>query len=236
MGWQERRARERENVRTRILEAARELFEKEGYEAITMRRIAEKVEYTATWLYSHFENKEALLQALSDRDALALAARFRKLREISGPVERMRRMGEEYIRFAFDHPREYRLLFMMPQPALPPERSRIRKGDPDQDAYALLVKTVEEAIAAGSLRSGLGDEQQVAQILWSGVHGFASLILTRHNDPWIPWRPFESTAHLMVDTLIQGLLESSPRVIRPRKPATKAQTANARALQKKRSD
>jgi AcrR family transcriptional regulator len=72
MGSQERRAREKMRVRNRILDAARELFTEEGYGAVTMRRIAEKVEYTPTALYFYFRNKEVLLQELSDRDTLAL--------------------------------------------------------------------------------------------------------------------------------------------------------------------
>ncbi len=237
MGWQERRAREKENVRSRILDAARELFEKEGYEAVTMRRIADKVEYTATALYSHFENKEALLQALSDRDALALGERFRQLRKIPNPVERIRRMGEAYMRFALEHPHEYRLLFMMPQPPLSPERSIIRKGDPDQDAYALLVTTVDEAVAAGLLRSELRDPEQIAQVLWAGVHGFASLILTKENDPWIPWRHSDATARLMIDTLIRGLLPSEhrPGTLSPR-GGTKTKTRRAGALHRRNNE
>lgn len=209
MGSQERRAREKEAVHNRILEAARQLFTEEGFEAVTMRRIAERVEYTPTALYLHFQNKEALLQELSDRDALALAERFRDLRSIPDVIERIHRMGEQYIRFALEHPKQYRLLFMTLAPPLPPEKSAIRKGDLDQDAYAVLVKTVEEAIAAGSLRRDLKDAEQVAQVLWAGVHGFASLLLTKHNDPWIDWRPAEASARLMIETLMHGLVRST---------------------------
>jgi hypothetical protein len=115
-------------------------------------------------------------------------------------------MGEAYIQFALAHPNQYRLLFMTPGPALAPERSAIRKGDVDQDAYALLVKTIAEAIANGLLRPELEDAEQVAQVLWSGVHGYASLILTKHNDPWIDWRPAAPTARLVIDTLVAGLI------------------------------
>ena len=64
MGVRERRDREREEIRTRILDAARELFATEGYEAVTMRRIADRIEYSATAIYFHFRDKEALLQEL----------------------------------------------------------------------------------------------------------------------------------------------------------------------------
>jgi AcrR family transcriptional regulator len=205
MGSKERRAREKALVHKRILDAARELFTRHGYEAVTMRRIAQQVEYTPTALYFHFQNKEALLQELSDRGALALGAEFGKLRKVKDPLERLRRMGQAYIQFALGHPNEYRLLFMTQQPPLPPEQSIIPKGDLDLDAYALLVQTMAEAIAAGVLRPALTDAEQVAQVLWSGMHGFVSLILVRHNDPWIDWRPVAPTGRLVVETLLAGL-------------------------------
>jgi AcrR family transcriptional regulator len=205
MGSQERRAREKALVRNRILDAARDLFTRDGYEAVTMRRIAQKVEYTPTALYFHFQNKKALLQELSDQGALALGVEFAKLRSVKDPLERVRRMGVAYIQFGLAHPNQYRLLFMTPQPALPPERSAIPKGDLDQDAYALLVQTIAEAIAAGLLRREFTDAEQVAQVLWSAMHGFVSLILVRHNDPWIDWRPVAPTGRLVIDTLVAGL-------------------------------
>ena len=205
MGSKERRAREKALVRKRILDAARELFTRHGYEAVTMRRIAQRVEYTPTALYFHFQNKEALLQELSDRGALALGVEFGKLRKVKNPLERLRRMGKAYIQFALGHPNEYRLLFMTQQPPLPPEHSIIRKGDLDLDAYALLVQTMAEAITAGLLRPALTDAEQGAQVLWSAMHGFVSLILVRHNDPWIDWRPVAPTGQLVIETLLAGL-------------------------------
>jgi AcrR family transcriptional regulator len=176
-----------------------------------MRRLAEKVEYTPTALYFYFQNKESLLQELSDVDALALGMEFQKLRRVTDLLERMRRMGEAYVKFALAHPNQYRLLFMTPQPPLPPERSAVHKGDVNQDAYALLLETIREAMRTHLLRPELRDPEQVAQVLWSGVHGYASLILTKRNDPWIDWRPSGQTARLVIDTFIAGLLPPGER-------------------------
>ncbi|HEY8369587.1 MAG TPA: helix-turn-helix domain-containing protein, partial [Thermodesulfobacteriota bacterium] len=63
MGTIERRERERAATRAKILDAARELFVSEGYDAVTMRRIADRIEYTAAALYRHFPDKRALLDA-----------------------------------------------------------------------------------------------------------------------------------------------------------------------------
>jgi AcrR family transcriptional regulator len=206
MASRDRRAREKARLHNRILDAAQDLFTRHGYEAVTMRRIAEKVEYTPTALYFHFENKEALLQELSERSALALGVEFAKLRSVKDPLERMRRMGKAYIQFALAHPYEYRLLFMTPHPAQPSQPSAVARGKLSGDAYAVLVQTIAEAIAAGLLRPEFRDAEQMAQVFWSGVHGFVSLILVRRNDPWINWRPVAPTGRLVVETLVAGLI------------------------------
>ena len=93
MGSQERREKEREEVRAKILDAARELFVTHGYEAVTMRKIAAKIDYTATALYTHFADKESLLLALCDADFLALRHAFDRIAQIADPIERLRAWG-----------------------------------------------------------------------------------------------------------------------------------------------
>jgi AcrR family transcriptional regulator len=207
----DRRAREKARLHNQILDAAQELFTRHGYEAVTMRRIAEKVEYTPTALYFHFENKEALLLELSERSALALGVEFGKLRSVKDPLERVRRMGKAYIQFALTHPYEYRLLFMTPHPALASEHSAAARGRLSGDAYTQLVQTIGEAIGGGLLRPELRDAEQVAQVFWSGVHGFVSLILVRRNDPWINWRPVAPTGRLLIETVVAGLTGPAKR-------------------------
>ena len=76
MGLKERRVREKEVVRGKILDAARELFVAEGYEAVTMRKIAQAIEYSPTAIYLHFRDKEAVINAICDTDFLKLATRW----------------------------------------------------------------------------------------------------------------------------------------------------------------
>ena len=73
MGVKERREREREETRAKITDAARELFAREGYDAVSMRRIAEAIEYSPTAIYVHFKDKEALFQDLCRQDFGKLA-------------------------------------------------------------------------------------------------------------------------------------------------------------------
>src|SRR5215469_321678 len=108
----ERREREKRALRTKIMDAARELFAERGYEAVTMREIAEQIEYTPTAIYYHFRDKDALIREICVEDFDALAREFEALAAIEDPIERLRAIGQAYAGFAFAHPNQYRLMFM----------------------------------------------------------------------------------------------------------------------------
>ena len=82
MGITERREREKQEVRQRILDAARELFVKDGYEAVTMRKVADAIEYSPTALYLHFKDKESLMRELCHGDFLSLARAFQRIARV----------------------------------------------------------------------------------------------------------------------------------------------------------
>ncbi len=206
MGSTERRERERIELRTKILDAARELFAQHGYEAVTMRKIAEKIEYSATAIYRHFKDKEALILELCMADFHALAAELMKLAHVPDLVERMRLAARAYVEFALAHPNHYRLMFMTPPPTeeIPEEEEQL-KGNPDFDAYAFLRILVVDALERGLFRKDLTDPDLIAQTLWAGLHGVVSLHIARGHDKWIEWRAPRDTAGLVTDALIRGL-------------------------------
>ena len=206
MGTTERRDRERLEMQTLILDAARELFATEGYEAVTMRKIAEKIEYSPTAIYSHFKDKLALLRSLMDRDFAAFAQVLQQTASVKDPVERLRRLGYAYVDFALQYPNHYRFLFMTAHPAMPAEESAIQKGNPDQDAYALLRATVVEVIAQGRLEPDLDDPELVSQIAWGAASGLVALHNVKCNDHWIDWRPPQQAARRLIDLTLDGML------------------------------
>ena len=200
----DRREREKLAIRTKILDAARELFAEHGYDAVTMRTIAEKIEYTPTAIYYHFKDKDALIQEMCDEDYGALSDEFQKIATVADPVERLRAMGAAYAHFAFDHPNHYRLMFMTP--VRPGESYPMdRKGKPDQDGYAFLLWTVGQAIQAGKLLPQFTDAELTAQVIWSAVHGIVALHIAKGGDPWVVWRPVEQRVDVGIDILIRGL-------------------------------
>jgi AcrR family transcriptional regulator len=208
MGSQARRLREREEVRTKILDAARELFSAQGFEAVKMRDIAHKIDYTPAAIYFHFQDKEALLRELCDTDFRALQDALRRIARHPDPIERLRRMGRAYFTFALEHPNHYRLMFMTPTPHIDWRERDLQRGNPEEDAYAFLKLTLAEGIAQGRFRPELNDPDLLAQVIWSAVHGIASLYVCKADDPWIEWRPVRKTVNLLIDTVIRGLVRA----------------------------
>ncbi|HZS58397.1 MAG TPA: TetR/AcrR family transcriptional regulator [Gemmatimonadaceae bacterium] len=200
----DRREREKLAIRTKILDAARELFAEQGYEAVTMRQIAERIEYTPTAIYYHFKDKDALIRELCDVDYGALAIEFQKIATVANPIDRMKGMGRAYARFAIEFPHHYRLMFMTPHP---PDMSPLEKrGKPDQDAYAFLTWTVGQAVAAGQVRPEYQDVELASQTIWAAMHGLITLQIAKGGDPWVDWRPYEQRVEAMLDLVLHGIL------------------------------
>jgi AcrR family transcriptional regulator len=200
-----RREQERADTRRKILNAAREMFVHHGYEATTMRAIADRIQYTPTAIYHHFQNKEALLTELTTQDFRALAEAFQKIGKIADPVERLHRIGEAYVEFGLTHPMQYRLMFMTPSP-VGGTTKEIAHGDPGEDAYAFLKASCAEAIETGRFLAEFGDAEQVAQILWAGCHGLVSLHIAKAHDHWVDWRDLQTTSARLRDAMMNGML------------------------------
>lgn len=195
-------------VRERILDAARDLFVRHGYDSVSMRKIGGEIGYTAAALYTHFKDKNELMRALCERDFGHFGGVLLKLRRIEDPVERIARFGLAYLRFAMDHPNQYRLMFMTPPPGdLDPSCEELaQKEDPEVSGYASFKEAVQGAIDAGKFRAEFRDAELVAQVFWAGVHGVAALQITHAHDPYITWRSLERRMHSMVDVLLTGML------------------------------
>ena len=201
MGVKERREREKLATRQLILDAARDLFVEDGYDAVTMRKIAEKVEYSPTAIYLHFADKEALMVELSICDFDAFTKAFGQVPDDLDPVLRLRGLGHALIRFALEHPNQYRLLFMTPRPE-PTEEVLARK--PAETAYELLLGTVRAAMEAGVVHPAR-DPHESAQLLWGSLHGLVALHLVMPKKGHVPMVPVQRLADAAMELLVAGL-------------------------------
>ncbi len=209
----ERRQRQKQETRERMLDACRELLLTEGFHGLSMRKLAAKIGYSPTAIYFHFPDKEALLGELVEREFMKFRRAFDQAGQLgTDPIERLQRMGMIYIEFGLEQTSAYKFLFMNTQIDCFPKIGLIERGNPAQDCYAYLRATVADGLAAGRFRPELNDADQIAQLFFSGTHGVVSLHLARGKDPWVEWKPVRDTAREMIAALIRGLTntESQP--------------------------
>jgi AcrR family transcriptional regulator len=210
MGVKERREREKSETRDKILDAARELFVTEGYEGVSMRKVAEKIEYSPTAIYVHFADKEQLFRELCHEDYAQLAKVFQSSMISTDPVERLKQIGAIYVDFGTRYPNHYKFMFMTPTPGHElDDMDREVMGNPEEDAYAFLKWAVQQAIDAGCLREEFTEADLISQTLWASVHGVISLQIAKGGDRWVDWRPIKNRAEMMLDITLRGLVRST---------------------------
>jgi AcrR family transcriptional regulator len=166
MSSSQRRARERASIRERIIAAALHVLENEGSAALTIRRIATDVEYSAPVVYQHFANKEALvLELVAYGHGLLLAELQQALGE-SDIDQRLLRVAAGYVRFAGAHPHLYEVMNGTTVAA----EERRRAAEPAVDVFKDQLTTWSQAHDVV-----LADIDEACEIIWGTVYGMASL-------------------------------------------------------------
>lgn len=196
-----RRQQEKENLRQEILDAARELFVAEGYESVSMRKIAERIGYSPTTIYLYFKDKSELLHEICE-------STFSKLSDqieaswfgTSDPLERMRAGLLAYIRFGLDNPHHYDVVLISPKEKHLNNKAYTYENSMGKRAFELLVKSVVECLDAGVIRNA--DVALTAQTLWAGMHGVTSLLISHEGFPFVEK---SRLAESIVDTMIRGI-------------------------------
>jgi len=201
LGVKERKLRQKKFLRQEILDAASELFVKDGYENVSMRRIANKIEYSPTTIYLYFKDKAELLEQVCHETFARLSQHLRAILEQPGdPLVRLRRGLIAYVHFGLDNPHHYRATFMLPIPEGFDKQKYIRPDSPGLQAFDFLRRCVFDCISAGKLHPK--DPELASQTLWCGVHGVTSLLITHTMFPWVDkGQVIES----VVDTVIAGV-------------------------------
>jgi len=150
MGAKERREHNKARIRENILNIERELFVQDGYDGVSMRRVAEKIEYSPTAIYLHFADKEELFRELCYRDFERLVDVFQNSAISTDPIERLRQIGRAYIEFGIRNPNHYRFMFMVTHPRRVADQCDHSVHDnPGKDAYAFLKWALQQASDTG---------------------------------------------------------------------------------------
>ncbi|MEU8485650.1 TetR/AcrR family transcriptional regulator [Streptomyces sp. NPDC048641] len=189
MSVQERKERERASRERLIVATARELAEQQGWDAVTTRRLAERIEYSQPVLYSHFRGKREIIGAVALEGAAELAVAVHAATAAAdGPRERVYALARAYLDFAAHNPAVYDAIFQL-DGGLP--YAQEDTPQPLKDAFAALLESLGE-VAGDGVDPGLFTET-----FWASLHGVATL--TRSGR--LPPQDTEARVELLVDRL-----------------------------------
>ncbi|MBK3567433.1 TetR/AcrR family transcriptional regulator [Streptomyces sp. MBT62] len=189
MSVQERKERERAGRERLILATARELAEQQGWDAVTTRRLAERIEYSQPVLYSHFRGKREIIGAVALQGAAEMAVELRAAASAAdGPRARAAALARAYLDFAERNPAVYDAMFQLDGGLAFAQEDT---PAPMKDAFAALLENLD-AVAGEGVQPGL-----FAEVFWASLHGLATL--TRAGR--LPPADAERRTRLLVDRL-----------------------------------
>jgi AcrR family transcriptional regulator len=174
MGISERKEREKQEMRDLILNVATAMFIEEGYDKTSIRKIADKIEYSPATIYLYFKDKDEIFHAIHDKGFDKFFALMETTRSIENPFDRLVRLSDLYIDFAYENPEYYDLMFIMMAPieALTHNNEDWTCGF---QAYDFLKALIKECIEQGYMKEM--DVEIAALSIWSFKHGMTSLAI-----------------------------------------------------------
>ena len=189
---------DKENLRQEIMDAAREMFVAEGYGQVSMRKIADKIGYSATTIYLYFKDKNDLLHQICEQTFARLAQNIKAINLLSdNPLEKLRSGLREYIYFGLKHPSQYEIVFITPLPVKAEGNFEESNG---KVAFDTLRTVIQECVSANLLKQT--DVELISQTLWAGIHGVTSLLIQHGSFPFVER---EKLVDSVIDTLISGI-------------------------------
>jgi AcrR family transcriptional regulator len=216
-----RRDQYKRELRAVIVDAAREIFVRDGFEAFSMRKLASRVECSPGNIYLHFKNKEELFESLVEESFARLLRSLSRLRSLgmlgkgrtsADPVALLRKGLRAYVDFGLRNPNDYRFAFLIRPPI-------VKRGYKPHPAFEELRFMVDRCIAEKRFRAV--DVETASQALWAAAHGITSLLIQRPAFPWVSKRE-------VIAQVIDGAIESLLTV-----PASRAATGVYRANRKR---
>ncbi|MEY2705417.1 MAG: hypothetical protein RL407_1479 [Bacteroidota bacterium] len=177
MGIPERKEREKEELRERILTAAKTLFLEKGVEKTSIRNIADLIEYSPGIIYHYFQDKNEIFHALHQGGFHQLMSRMGVLASVSHPMERLKSMGTIYVQFAMENPDMYDLMFIKEAPIVHVSNSNEEQWKEGFGTFNFLRDTIKECIDKGHFQGH--EVEALSYLIWSTVHGLVSLHIRR---------------------------------------------------------
>jgi AcrR family transcriptional regulator len=173
MSISERKTREKQEMKALILNAAKDMFIQEGFEKTSLRKIADKIEYSPTTIYLYYKDKTEIFHELMEIGFSILLNRFSEDMKIVNPIDRLYALGETYITFALENSEYYDLMFITKN-----AMDKVHTADDwcsGKKTFMCLQNTVEDCIAQNQLKSK--DPNTATLAFWAQVHGVVSLYI-----------------------------------------------------------
>lgn len=172
MGITERKIRQKEEVKASILKAAWELVEKEGWQALSIRKIADAIEYSVPVIYDHFQNKEAILLEFTKKGFRCLGDDLLQARDrYETPEQQLQAMAYAYWDFAFHNKEYYQLMYGLGMPSC-----ETVKQTAEMNAFTeLILEPIRQLLA--SSRHPETDPYLKLHTFWSMLHGLISIAM-----------------------------------------------------------
>jgi AcrR family transcriptional regulator len=203
MGTKERQQRERDRVREAILTAARDLFVSEGYRHVSMRKIAERIEYSPAAIYSYFPSKDDIFFALAEEGFRLLAETgLAAATPISDPLERLRRGLLAFYSFSKTHPEYFELMFV--DRSVPSLSQDFQRFEFFQETTARAEADIRACVERGDFAAGLNPAAAL-HVLWVGMLGAATIGLAQRL---APGEDPDALAHDLLETMLAGFAKS----------------------------
>lgn len=173
MSVADRKAREKETLKALILKGAKKLFIEKGIEQTTIRNIADEIDYSVGTVYVYFKDKNAILHDLHSIGFQELGSYFQELFTIKDPMERLKKMGFVYIKFAIENQEMYDLMFNLKAPMEFLESSKSEEWNEGDAAFSRVKQTIQECIDKGHFKGH--NMEPLSFMVWSLVHGMCCL-------------------------------------------------------------
>lgn len=198
MGIKERRDKEKLELKNKIISAAEELFADAGYQNISMRKIANKIEYSLPTIYQFFDKKADILFYIYKKNNGKLLDLFMEISEgENASIEKLKDMSRTYINFAVENPHYYELAYMSNAVRYEKDLAYHEPQSPGFKAYEIILSTIIKCKEEGYFQDK--EVEVIGQCLWAGIHGLSSLFIG-HNE--FPWKDKKCLIENMINSLI----------------------------------
>jgi AcrR family transcriptional regulator len=167
----QRKQREKEEMRSLILDGARKVFLEKGYYEASIRTIAEEIEYSPGTIYLYFKDKDEIFHSLHEEGFRRMLEKMQPLEHVADPFERLKAIGLVYLEFARDNKDLYDLMFIIQAPIK--HEQEMEKWEMGRRTLEYLKNVLRQCQEKGHFRNH--DVDYLSFAVWSTVHGMCAL-------------------------------------------------------------